>query len=743
VKKNTDTPKNAGLRRRAEQRLGQQEEQFVSPPPGEDAKRMVHELQIHQIELELQNEELKQTRGELERQLEKYSDLYNFAPVGYFTLDESGAILEANLTGGKLLGIDRSGLLGSRFAFWVSHDSRAAFDLWLTNIFKGSTAETCEMALKGDRPRYLQIEGAVAESGEGKIRQCRLAAMDITRRKRAEEELRLSEERHQSYIKVTGELGWATNRDGEVVEDLPTWRAFTGQSAEEIKGSGWANALHPADVESVMHTWNNAVVTKNAYEVEYRVRRHDGVYRHFLARGVPLFDEKGTIREWVGACIDITERKAAEEMLDQANRRLVEAKNEVDLIVEERTIELKRAYENLRVETEDRLRAEGELRQSQKMEAMGTLAGGIAHDFNNILAAIIGFGELARDKTPEGSSLRHHMDRVVAAGIRGRELVERILVFSRRSEQKKQPTKLATIVKDILGLLRASFPATIKIHLHIGDEFGFILVDSIQIQQVVMNLCMNAAYALRQTGGVISMHVDGFNRTPSGAPPNSTMSPGLYARLSVEDTGEGMSPDMLEYIFDPFFTTKPTGEGTGLGLSVVHGIVASHGGAVTVSSEPGKGSIFTIFLPVTMGEQIQDPRDLGNTIPRGHERVLFVDDEDDIAVAADGMLTDIGYHVTRKTSPREALALFRLDPFRFDLIITDQTMPEMTGEELVKEVLALRADIPVIMCTGFSNLVDAEKAAGVQTLLMKPLTKREIALAVRKALDEGGETAPA
>ena len=425
----------------------------------------------------------------------------------------------------------------------------------------------------------------------GTVRQCRVAVIDITRRKQVEERLRISEERHRSYIELTGELGWTTNRHGEVVEDLPTWRNFTGQSAEEIRGMGWANALHPDDVEHTMHAWNNAVATKRAYEVEYRIRRHDGIYRHFLARGVPVSKQDGTIREWVGTCIDITERKAseeilhryellsqnsrdivlfmrrddgsileanaaatnaygysrdellkltindlraagargltadqmaqadaggilfetihrrrdgstfpvevssqgatidgtrmlisvvrditerkqAEEALSHAHRELLEAKNAVDHIVEERTAELKKAYESLRVETEERQRTEARLRQAHKMEAVGTLAGGIAHDFNNILAAIIGFSEMAIDKTPEGSPARRHMERVFTAGIRGRELVKQILTFSRQAEQEKQPLKLVPVIKEALGLLRASLPSTIDIRTNLQSESG-------------------------------------------------------------------------------------------------------------------------------------------------------------------------------------------------------------------------------------------------------------------------------
>ena len=443
-------------------------------------------------------------------------------------------------------------------------------------------------------------------------------------------------------------------------------------------------------------------------------------------------------RTLISVVRDITRRKRAEEAADQANRRLIEAKNVVDRVVEERTAELKTAYENLRVETEELHRVEARLRQAHKMEAVGTLAGGIAHDFNNILAAIIGFSEIAIDKAPEGSPFRRHMERVLGAGLRGRDLVKQILAFSRQTDQEKEPLKIAPVVKEALALIRASLPSTIEIRTNLQNSLGFILADRIQIQQIVMNLCTNAAHAMRDAGGAISVDLDGFNFSSARDAPDPTMSPGLYARLSVTDTGEGMSPDIIEHIFDPFFTTKAAGEGTGLGLSVVHGIVTSHGGTVTASSEPGSGSVFTVYLPKLVQDQVQDPGDGDETIPRGRERILFVDDEGELAAMGQEMLGGLGYRVTSKTGAREALALFRLNPSRFDLVITDQTMPEMTGKELAQEILAIKADMPIIVCTDYSPHMDADSAqvAGIKALVMKPLTKREIAKTVRKALDE-------
>jgi two-component system, cell cycle sensor histidine kinase and response regulator CckA len=385
----------------------------------------------------------------------------------------------------------------------------------------------------------------------------------------------------------------------------------------------------------------------------------------------------------------------------------------------------------------ERKRMERQLRQSQKMEAIGRLAGGIAHDFNNILAAIIGFTEIAADKIPQDSKAQSNLKRVLQAAIRGRDLVKQILAFSRQSEQEKRPSQLSQVVEETLKLLRASLPSTIDIEWKVASESGLVLADTGQMQQVVMNLFTNAAHAMREKGGVIFIDLCDFSFSTPVEAPCDGLAPGVYLRLSVKDSGEGMSRDILDRIFDPFFTTKRLGEGTGLGLSVVLGIIESHGGAITVKSELGKGSAFAVYLPrviearagVVGGEE---------EIPTGEERILFIDDEEALAEMGEEILANLGYEVITKTNGADALELLKADPHRFDLVITDQTMPELTGVELAKEILATRANMPIIMCTGFSHLVDAGKAraAGIRAFAMKPLTKREIAKTVRKVLDE-------
>jgi PAS domain S-box-containing protein len=415
---------------------------------------------------------------------------------------------------------------------------------------------------------------------------------------------------------------------------------------------------------------------------------------------------------------------------------LRKARDESEKRVQERTAELTQAFDKLMQETKERERLEAQLLQAQKMEALGTLTGGIAHDFNNILAAIIGFTELVEDHVPKESREAHHLKRVMESSLRGRDLVRQMLTYARKAEQEKKPLSLSTIVNDAVKLIRATTPTTISIKVDTLGESGLILADPTQMQQVVMNLCANAAHAMREKGGTLDIRVSSHRVSSSDGNPQG-INPGLYTRLTVRDTGAGMPPDIMDKIFDPFFTTKNLGEGTGLGLSVVHGIVKQSNGHITVESEPGRGSVFTVYFPQIAGEpEVASVND--DEIPTGSERILFVDDEEDLVEMGEDVLAELGYEVTSRMSSREALALFKADPSRFDLVITDQTMPEMTGVELAKELLAIRPDMPIIMCTGFSYVVDANKAtaAGIKAFAMKPLTRREIAKTIRKVLDE-------
>jgi PAS domain S-box-containing protein len=377
---------------------------------------------------------------------------------------------------------------------------------------------------------------------------------------------------------------------------------------------------------------------------------------------------------------------------------------------------------------------EEQLSQAGKMEAMGTLAGGIAHDFNNILAGIMGYTDLAIRKTDAKAPTQRYLSQVLTATKRATDLVKQILTFSRKDRQEKEPLLLCSIVKEALKLLRSSLPTTIEIIIKNHAENCFVMADPTQLHQVVMNLCTNAGHAMNETGGVMEVRLteetieDG---TYKG------LAPGRHVRLTVSDTGCGIKPEVLEKIFDPFFTTKKSGEGTGMGLAVVHQIIANHNGNISVYSKEDEGTIFSILLPLIVNVIIPENNEL-DEIPGGNERILLVDDDTLLIDAERILFEELGYHVTAKTSSIEALEIFKKVPDRFDFIITDYTMPRMTGAQLTVEIRKIRPEIPIILCTGYSQVLSPKKASdiGIDELVLKPIDLGHMARSIRRLLEK-------
>lgn len=381
-------------------------------------------------------------------------------------------------------------------------------------------------------------------------------------------------------------------------------------------------------------------------------------------------------------------------------------------------------------------RLESQLRQAQKMESIGTLAGGIAHDFNNILSSVIGYTELTLDDLPEHSTEKKRLESVLKAGNRAKALVGQILTFSRRSEQDLQQVQVHLIVNEALKLLRSSLPTTIEIRKEIISK-DWVWADPTQIHQVVMNICTNAFHAMEDTGGVLTVKLETSSKNEAIFEKYPMVSDSPYLSLSIKDSGCGMNRQTLDRIFDPYYTTKEKGKGTGLGLSVVHGIVKNHGGHISVQSEPYKGTTFTVLLPVTTvskKQHVQEKR----AIFKGNERVLLVDDEKQIVIFEDEALKRLGYRVKAFMSSSEALAEFRSNSDSYDIVITDYTMPGLTGEELSRELIKIRPDIPIIMSTGFSEQIDegTAKGFGIKKFIMKPVSISQMAHAIREVLDE-------
>jgi len=422
---------------------------------------------------------------------------------------------------------------------------------------------------------------------------------------------------------------------------------------------------------------------------------------------------------------------------------------ELEERVKQRTQQLVKANEDLKAEMETSRQAEQEnldlqlqLQQAQKMEAVGTLAGGIAHDFNNILGAIMGYTEISLLQTPEDNDVRKNLDKILKASQRAKELVNQILAFSRQRPLDVQVFRLKPLVKEVLALLRASLPRTIDIRQEISAELYAIEADPTQIHQVLMNLCTNAAHAMEENGGRLTVTLGNVMLEKERSPKLWDLSPGQFVRLSVEDTGHGIPPDIVERIFEPYFTTKKLGKGTGMGLAVTHGIIKSCGGTITVESQVGEGTRFDIYLPgyeKEEGETLQTIK----TLPRGSEHILFIDDEENLVDVMKGLLQRLGYRVAATTEPLDALDLFRSAPDTFDLVITDAAMPRMTGDRLAKEFLAIRQDIPIIICTGYSERVNPHniESLGIRRLLMKPLAIRNLAVAIREVMDQSEKDA--
>ena len=380
---------------------------------------------------------------------------------------------------------------------------------------------------------------------------------------------------------------------------------------------------------------------------------------------------------------------------------------------------------------------EAQLRQSRKMESIGTLAGGIAHDFNNLLYMISGNAELALEDIPKWNPVHSNLEEIKSASLRAAGIVKQLLNFSRKTDLKLEPIGVISVIKDALKFLRSTIPTTIDIRKHLPDSDITVLADPVQINQVMMNLCINASQAMENTGGILEITAENMKLEDDAANSYPDLPAANYLKITISDTGPGIATEIINRIFDPYFTTKEMGKGSGMGLSIVHGIVKNHDGAISVDSKLGKGSIFSLLFPV-VDERSKIETEIIDEIPGGKERILFVDDEKSIADMTQTMLKRLGYKVEISLNPIQALDLFQSKPDTFDLVITDMTMPQMTGAKLSEKLIKIRSDIPIIICTGHSFLIDEEKAKqlGIACYLMKPVSMSNIAMAIRKIFDK-------
>ena len=890
-----DNTGSKDLRKRAEKRLhGNPPDDSELQP--ENFPDILQELRVHQVELEIQNEELRRTREELEESRDLYFDLYDLAPVGYLNLDEHGIIRLANLTAASMLGLPRNELIKRVLSRFVDQKHHARFASFRKKALEEGADQHCELAMiRADAEPFHALLTVMPETDAGGgLQGLRAVIVDITERKKSEAALAESEDRFRLAFENASVGVCLVGLDGHLLKANQRLCNFFGCSEQELIGRSVDQFSHHDDVELSPEFIRRSLageVGDAFYEKRYFHKQGHVVYGQVSSSLVR--DPQGNPLYFISHVQDITGRKLVEQrqaLNAQVMKYLNEAADlgtlvrDILLAVKEQTgieavgIRLKdgedypyyttNGFSDDFVESErylcsrddsgelirdaqgkvclecmcgnvisgrtdsqlpfftaggsfwtncttdllastteaDRqartrnrcngegyesvalipLRSKGEiigllqlddshknrftldqieffeglgysigvaidrwlaeqeksrlaeqLRQSQKMEAVGTLAGGIAHDFNNILAAMMGYTELALDDLEGVGPVAEKLRQVLIAGNRAAELVRQILHFSRIGEQEDRPLALSPLIKESLKLLRASLPATIEIQMDLPESGCQVLADPVHIHQIVMNLCTNAAQAMAEAGGVLAIGLSTIIVDEDTIKTFSILKAGRYHKITVSDTGTGMTRGVVDRAFEPFFTTKEPGQGTGMGLAVVHGIVREHGGDVSIYSEEGKGTTVNVFLPALETEHIPDAPEKYLEVVGGTERILLVDDEKALAEIGLSSLKHLGYAVTAFTSSQEALERFKAAPDDFDLVISDYTMPEMTGVKLSQEILAIRPDMPIIICTGFSQQLDDEKAKalGILKLLMKPLSRETLARAVREALD--------
>ncbi len=526
--------------------------------------------------------------------------------------------------------------------------------------------------------------------------------MDITERKKWQQTLAASERRYRDLFNEAPVMYVITeNRQGEpYIQDVNNmFSEVLGYSRREVINTPLKKYYTEDSIKELMEQGGYQRALNGKFSAEERTFvARDGKAVHTLLRALPKVNDEGRTVGTRAMFTNITARKLAEEQTKQLETALI---------------------------------------QSQKMEAIGTLAGGIAHDFNNILSAVIGYAELSLNETQKGTPQHQNLEQIIIAGIRARDLVSQILTFSRQNKRELRPLQIEPLIKEALKLLRSSLPSSIEISQQIDSDLDNVMADPIQIHQIIMNLCTNAAQAMDDSGGQLIIRLTEVDLTRQEIYLYPGLKPGIYIKLRVADTGKGIPAEIIDKIFHPYFTTKEKGEGTGLGLSVVLGIVQSYGGTIQAYSKPGYGTTFNVYFPAIKRAALFEKRD-DTALPTGCERILFVDDEPALVELGRRILQKFGYQVTPCHGSLEALATFKRSPDDVDLVISDLTMPKMTGDKLAVELLKIKPDLPIILCTGFSKKISKQKAAkiGVKKMVIKPFVANQMANIVRTVLDE-------
>jgi PAS domain S-box-containing protein len=632
---------------------------------------------------------------------EKYRSILDNIEDGYFEVDLEGNFTFFNDALCRLIGYSATAMAGMNNREYMDAENAEKVFKTFNRVYETGKPEKCfdwEIIKVDGTKSQVDASVSLMTDPEGNPIGFRGIARDVTRHKQSEMALRESEARYRQLVNHAPagiyEVDFIEGKFSSVNDIICD---YTGYSRQELLTMSALDILTEDSQKLFLERLDKILKgQKVPSSVEFKIRAKSGREIYVLINSKIIYTADGKPKGATAVVHDITEQKLAAE----------EKKN-----------------------------LEYQLQQAQKMEAIGTLAGGIAHDFNNILSVIIGYTELILMNGDVDGEVRQNLKEIFNASKHARDMVKQILAFSRQNKQERKPIQVAHIVKEAVKMLRASLPSTISIEQHIEKDTGVIEADPTQIHQVLMNLCTNAAHAINEKDGVLKIHLGNIELDQKAAADIPGLKTGSYLKLSVSDSGEGIRPEARQKIFNPYFTTKEKGKGTGLGLAVVQGIVKSNNGAVTVESEVGKGAAFHVYLP-TIKRKLAADGEISTPLPMGCEHILLIDDEHPLVEIGRQMLERLGYSVAARTSSIEALELFKADPHRFDLVITDIVMPNLTGDKLAKKIIDIRNDIPVVLCTGYSEKFTHRNASemGIHSFLMKPLVMRDLANTVRQAL---------
>jgi two-component system, cell cycle sensor histidine kinase and response regulator CckA len=690
IKKDATRLDSADLRRRAEERLRGKP---VDPSSlsADESRRLLHELQVHQIELEMQNDELRKAQEELEGSRVKYFDLYDMAPVGYFTVSEKGSILEANLRAAQLLGVEGNRLVKQPLTRYIVPEDQDVYYLHRKRLLETGARQVCELRMRRQdgSPFWARFETITARDGEDGPLVWRLALSDMTDRHRVEEELKASKERLVE-AQIVARLGYYGL-------DVVTGMWTCSNVFDEVFGigddyrrdvSGWSLLVHPEDRQSMLdYLLNEVLGKKQPFDREYRiVRPSDQCVRWVHGLGKFEYDSRGKPVKMNGTIQDITEYKQVEE---------------------------------------ERRKLERQVQQAQKLESLGVLAGGIAHDFNNLLTVVLGHAELALNEISPMSPARRCLTEIMTAAQRAADLSLQMLAYAGKAAFTVERVGLRELVEEMEHLLKTAISKKAILNLSLERGLPPIEADPSQIRQIVMNLITNASEAIGDRSGVITVSV-GATRCDAEylqrAELHDDLAPGRYVHLEVTDTGSGMDAETQSRIFEPFFSTKFTGRG--LGLAAVLGIVRSHKGTIKVYSEPGKGTTFKVLFPAftEAGDAIRSPESSPPADWRGKGTILLVDDEESLISLGAQMLEHLGFTVLTAADGLQAVELYRKRGKEIDLVLMDLTMPRMDGAKAFGELRRLNPDVRVVLASGYAHEEVATRFAGkdLSGVLQKP-----------------------